>query len=91
MNVDCVHKTNAEFWNTKGSEVLGCTTLPIWGNYLPSEDKMNLLGELKGKSVLEIGCGNGYCADMGNGNKEFMLANRMLSTYINSLANAERQ
>lgn len=29
------------------------------GGYLPTEDKLRLLGDLTGKSVLEIGCGNG--------------------------------
>ncbi len=69
MNVDRVHKTNTEFWSTVGSEVLGATSLPKWGAYLPTEDKLNLLGDLSGKSVLEIGCGNGgslkYVADLG--------------------------
>ena len=69
MNVDQVHKTNTEFWSTVGSEVLGATSLPKWGAYLPSEDKLNLLGDLSDKSVLEIGCGNGvslkYVADLG--------------------------
>lgn len=69
MNVGEAHKNNIEFWDTIGSEFLGVTTLPKWGNYLPSEEKLNLLGDLSDKSVLEIGCGNGrslkYTADLG--------------------------
>lgn len=69
MNVDQVHKTNTEFWSTIGSEFLGATALPQWGGYLPFEDKLNLLGDLSGKKVLEIGCGNGgsleYVANLG--------------------------
>jgi transcriptional regulator with XRE-family HTH domain len=69
MNVSEAHKTNTEFWNTIGSEFLGVTELPNWGGYLPSEEKLNLLGDLSDKSVLEIGCGNGhslnYVADLG--------------------------
>lgn len=69
MNVGEAHKTNIEFWDTIGSEFLGVTALPKWGNYLPSEEKLNLLGDLSEKSVLEIGCGNGrslkYAADLG--------------------------
>ncbi len=69
MNVSEAHKTNMEFWNTIGSEFLGVTALPKWGGYLPSEEKLNLLGDLSDKSVLEIGCGNGhslkYVADSG--------------------------
>lgn len=69
MNVSDAHKTNTEFWNTIGSEFLGVTALPEWGGYLPSEKKLNLLGDLSDKRVLEIGCGNGhslkYVADLG--------------------------
>ena len=69
MNVGEAHKTNTEFWSTIGSEVLGATALPSWGNFFPSEDKLHLLGDLSGKRVLEIGCGNGhslkYAADRG--------------------------
>lgn len=59
MDVQQVHKTNTEFWGTIGTEFLGAIVLPKWGSYLPSEDKLNLLGDLSGKRVLEIGCGNG--------------------------------
>lgn len=69
MNVNEAHRNNIEFWDTIGSEFLGVTALPKWGNYLPSEEKLNLLGDLSDKSVLEIGCGNGhslkYIADLG--------------------------
>lgn len=59
-NPAIAHKTNKDFWDTIGSEVLGETALPSWGGFLPSEDKLNLLGDLSGKRVLEIGCGNGH-------------------------------
>lgn len=69
MNVCEAHKKNTEFWSTIGSEVLGATALPSWGNFFPSEDKLHLLGDLTNKRVLEIGCGNGhslkYVADRG--------------------------
>lgn len=69
IDVSDAHKTNTEFWNTIGSEFLGVTALPEWGGYLPSEEKLNLLGDLSDKRVLEIGCGNGhslkYVADLG--------------------------
>ncbi len=68
-NVIGAHKTNTEFWDTIGSKFLGVTALPSWGGFLPSEDKLGLLEDLSGKSVLEIGCGNGrslkYIADRG--------------------------
>lgn len=69
MDISVAHRTNTEFWDTIGSEVLGVTALPSWGGFLPSEDKLNLLGDLSGKSILEIGCGNGrsleYTANLG--------------------------
>lgn len=68
-NAETIHAANNEFWSTIGSEFLGATALPSWGGFLPSEDKLKLLGELKGKRVLEIGCGNGgslqYVAERG--------------------------
>lgn len=68
-NPDIAHETNIEFWNTIGSEFLGATALPSWGGFLPSEDKLCLLSDLKDKRVLEIGCGNGhsleYVANLG--------------------------
>lgn len=64
-----VHKTNTEFWSTIGNDLLGAAVLPSWGGFFPSENKLHLLGSLSGKSVLEIGCGNGqslkYAADQG--------------------------
>ena len=69
MEVSEAHKTNNEFWSTIGSEFLWATALPDWGSFFPSEDKLHLLGNLSGKKVLEIGCGNGrslkYAADNG--------------------------
>lgn len=69
MNVCEAHKINTEFWSTIGNEFLGATALPSWGGYFPSEDKLNLLGDLHDKKVLEIGCGNGhslkYAANLG--------------------------
>lgn len=59
MNINQVHKINTDFWGTVGNEGLGVVSLPKWGGYLPSEDKLNLFEDLSGKSVLEIGCGNG--------------------------------
>ena len=69
MNFNQVHETNTEFWSTIGNEFLGATSLPSWGGYLPSEEKLNLLGDLSNKRILEIGCGNGgslkYIAERG--------------------------
>jgi len=68
LDVDETHKTNTEFWDSIGSEFLGVTALPCWGGYLPTEDKLNALGNLTGKSVLELGCGNGRSLEYVNKN-----------------------
>ena len=68
MNIEQIHKTNTEFWHN-GNEFLGAISLPLWATYMPSENTLNLLGNLSAKNVLEIGCGNGsslkYAADLG--------------------------
>jgi ubiquinone/menaquinone biosynthesis C-methylase UbiE len=33
-----------------------------YGPYSPDEDKLKLLGNVKGKNILEIGCGGGQCS-----------------------------
>lgn len=53
MNAVEVHKTNTEFWDTIGNDFLGATSLPIWGGFLPPEDKLNLLEDLSGKVFLK--------------------------------------
>ena len=66
-----IHTINTELWDTVGSEAIGVTALPSGGGFLPEESKLRLLGDLTGKRVLEIGCGNGhslvYAAGRGAG------------------------
>lgn len=52
-------RTNGLFWDTKGSDILGETALPFYGAYV-SEEKCRLLGDVLGKTVLEIRCGGGH-------------------------------
>jgi AraC-like DNA-binding protein/SAM-dependent methyltransferase len=53
-----IHKRNSSFWDTKGSEVIGTTSLPKYGSFV-SEEKLHLFGDVSGKKLLEIGCGSG--------------------------------
>ncbi|HBF39049.1 MAG TPA: class I SAM-dependent methyltransferase [Firmicutes bacterium] len=53
-----VYKTNSFYWNTKGNDFLGAIALPFYGAFI-SEEKCHLFGDVTGKKLLEIGCGNG--------------------------------
>lgn len=59
VNKNSIHKTNSSFWDTKGGEVLGNTSLPFYGAFV-SEVKCQLFGDVSGKKMLEIGCGTGH-------------------------------
>jgi len=58
MDRNNIHITNSSFWDTKGNEVLPTTALPMYGAFV-SEEKCKLFGDVTGKKLLEIGCGNG--------------------------------
>lgn len=58
MDKTSVHKINSSYWNTKGNDFLGAIVLPFHGAFV-SEEKCQLFGDVSGKRLLEIGCGNG--------------------------------
>ncbi|WP_379131040.1 class I SAM-dependent methyltransferase [Paenibacillus sp. sgz500958] len=58
MDKNAIHQTNSIFWDTKGNEVLGATSLPLYGAFV-SEETCRLFGDVSGKKLLEIGCGSG--------------------------------
>jgi SAM-dependent methyltransferase len=58
MNKCSVYKTNSIYWNKKGNDFLGAIVLPFYGAFV-SEEKCQLFGDVSGKKMLEIGCGNG--------------------------------
>ncbi|WP_020616422.1 class I SAM-dependent methyltransferase [Paenibacillus daejeonensis] len=53
-----IHETNSAYWNTRGNEVLKAIVLPQYGAFI-SEEHHRLFGDVSGKKLLEIGCGNG--------------------------------
>lgn len=53
-----IHKTNEEFWDTIGNESIGALSLPNYGAFI-TEGRCQFLKDIKGKKVLEIGCGTG--------------------------------
>ncbi|GGO01064.1 class I SAM-dependent methyltransferase [Saccharibacillus kuerlensis] len=53
-----IHHINRSYWDTRGNEFLSAIILPLYGAFV-SEEKYRLFGDISGKKVLEIGCGNG--------------------------------
>ncbi len=51
--------TNRKSWNKIASSTKGRTALPNYGPLCPNETELKLLGDLRGKSVVELGCGDG--------------------------------
>ncbi|GAA0841726.1 class I SAM-dependent methyltransferase [Bifidobacterium pullorum subsp. gallinarum] len=58
MNIHSVYETNSSYWNTKGNDHLRAIVLPFYGAFI-TEEKCQLFGDVSGKKMLEIGCGNG--------------------------------
>lgn len=58
MDKNAVYKTNSFYWDTTGNAFLRAIVLPFYGAFA-SEGKCQLFGDVSGKKMLEIGCGNG--------------------------------
>ncbi len=58
LDKNSVYETNSFYWDTQGNDFLGAIVLPFYGQYV-SEERCRLFGEVSGKKMLEIGCGNG--------------------------------
>ena len=50
---------NSNWWAGVDESDMTTTALPNYGFFTPTEDTLCLLGDVRGKSVLEIACGNG--------------------------------
>jgi SAM-dependent methyltransferase len=51
---------NQKGWNAVAPKFYGGTALPKYGPLAPTEDDLHLIDPLKGKAVLELGCGSGH-------------------------------
>lgn len=58
MDKHMVYQTNSFYWYANGNDFLGAIVLPFYGAFV-SEEKCQLFGDVSGKKLLEIGCGNG--------------------------------
>jgi SAM-dependent methyltransferase len=57
-------KESKKYWETQSKGYQEDSKIPIkihYGPGAPFEDKLKLLGNLKGKKVLEVGCGGAQC------------------------------
>lgn len=51
---------NKKSWDEAAPRFYGRNPLPEYGPLAPTEDELQLLGDIKGKRVLDIGCGSGH-------------------------------
>jgi SAM-dependent methyltransferase len=51
---------NQKAWNVVAPQFYGGTALPNYGPLSATEPKLQLIADLNGKSVLELGCGSGH-------------------------------
>ncbi|MBB6633412.1 class I SAM-dependent methyltransferase [Cohnella thailandensis] len=58
MDKNSVYRTNSFYWDTQGNDFLRAIVLPFYGAFV-SDEKYRLFGDVSGKKLLEIGCGNG--------------------------------
>ena len=62
-------KQNKASWDAIADSFFGMTALPTYGCSIPTEKELLLFPNLRGKKVLDIGCGSGHslkwCADNG--------------------------
>lgn len=66
---DLVLTQNKQSWDAMADTWFGSTALPNYGCLMPTEDQLHLFPDLRGKRVLDIGCGSGHslhwCAQRG--------------------------
>ncbi len=60
MNVEQTLTLNKDGWNKIAEKFYGKTALPRYGPLAQSETDLNLLEDVRGVRVLEIGCGSGH-------------------------------
>jgi len=52
--------TNRAVWDAVAEQFVGSTALPEYGPLAPTEETLHLLPDLRGRRVLELGCGSGH-------------------------------
>lgn len=59
MQIDTL-RINKKSWDEVAPRFYGRTALPEYGPFAPTEDELNLFGNVAGLRLLEIGCGSGH-------------------------------
>ena len=71
INSDEMIRINRVCWDRVADRFYGKTALPSYGPLAQKETELHLLGDVRGKQVLEVGCGSGhsllYLAQQGAG------------------------
>lgn len=57
---DSAIDTNKRTWDAVAPKYFGRTALPDWGVFAVERDNPSLIGEIEGKTFLEIACGSGH-------------------------------
>jgi SAM-dependent methyltransferase len=60
LNREEILTINRKGWNKVAPIFYGGTALPNYGPLAATEDELNLIPDLSGKTVLELGCGSGH-------------------------------
>ncbi len=60
MKMNDMLAINKAGWEKSAERFFGRTALPDYGPYAPSEDKLQLFGDLQERKVLDVGCGSGH-------------------------------
>ncbi|WP_236687170.1 class I SAM-dependent methyltransferase [Ornithinibacillus californiensis] len=67
METKEILKVNKDGWENAAERFFGRTALPELGPLAPTEEDLNLFGDVRDKKVLDIGCGSGHSLQyMGN-------------------------
>lgn len=71
MERHAIREQNRTYWNAYADLWFGTTALPEYGVFFPTEDELQLFGDVSGKRLLEVCCGSGhslrYLAERGAG------------------------
>lgn len=60
MKINETIAQNKNSWDAIADDWFGTTALPIYGKKTPSEETLQLFGNMAGAKVLDIGCGSGH-------------------------------